>query len=92
MKRKAKLEEYTESEFAGLLNELIHGAVGVAKDKEEEYLIDLVFHIVHVAEHPEKSDLIFYPPAGRETGVEGVLREIKEWRAKSGKPGFKESD
>ncbi|BDO03284.1 hypothetical protein KAM622c_28710 [Klebsiella quasipneumoniae subsp. quasipneumoniae] len=34
--------------------------------------------------------VIFYPPKGREDSPERVVKEVKEWRARNGKPGFKE--
>ncbi|RAW92346.1 hypothetical protein CKY01_05260 [Photorhabdus laumondii subsp. clarkei] len=36
-------------------------------------------------------DLIFYPEEGIEDNPEGVLKVIKEWRARRDKPGFKNS-
>lgn len=32
---------------------------------------------------------LFYPSKTREDTPEGVVKEIKEWRAANGKPGFK---
>ncbi|RMS38787.1 Colicin/pyocin immunity protein [Pseudomonas ficuserectae] len=50
----------------------------------------LVKHFVKVTEHPAQTDVIFYPEEGQEDTPEGILKTIKEWRAKNGKPGFKE--
>lgn len=75
-----------------LVNELFIGPDNVAEDEEEQYLIDLALHIVDVTEHPEKTDLLFYPPADRERGAKGVIQEIKAWRAKSGKSCFRTPD
>lgn len=36
------------------------------------------------------SDLIYYPRDDREDSPEGIVKEIKEWRAANGKPGFKQ--
>ncbi|WP_205881600.1 bacteriocin immunity protein [Pseudomonas argentinensis] len=44
---------------------------------------------VAIADHPSGTDLLFYPPATRPDTPEGVLQEIKEWRAANGKPLFK---
>ncbi|RMM38271.1 Colicin/pyocin immunity protein [Pseudomonas amygdali pv. lachrymans] len=49
----------------------------------------LVKHFVKVTEHPAQTDVIFYPEEGQEDTPEGILKTIKEWRAKNGKPGFK---
>ncbi|WP_024682261.1 bacteriocin immunity protein [Pseudomonas syringae] len=88
MKLKSKLSDYTEAEFMGILSELFTG-VSETREDAEEYVNNLVDHITDVTEHPEKSDLLYYPPEGREDSAAGVMKEIKEWRAKNGKPGFK---
>ncbi|EAA7344738.1 bacteriocin immunity protein, partial [Salmonella enterica subsp. enterica serovar 1,4,[5],12:i:-] len=49
-----------------------------------------VLDFERLTEHPDGSDVIFYPPDEREDSPEGVVKEIKEWRAKNGKPGFKQ--
>ncbi|TPW37275.1 bacteriocin immunity protein, partial [Mixta tenebrionis] len=51
----------------------------------------LVFEFERLTEHPDGSDLIFYPRDDREDSPEGVVKEVKEWRANNGKPGFKDS-
>ncbi|MCF5488349.1 bacteriocin immunity protein [Pseudomonas syringae] len=90
MTLKSKLSDYTEAEFMEILNELFAG-VSETKENAEEYVNSLVDHITDVTEHPEKSDLLYYQPEGREDSAAGVMKEIKEWRAKNGKPGFKTS-
>ncbi|KFF81379.1 bacteriocin immunity protein [Pseudomonas syringae] len=90
MKLKSKLSDYTEAEFMEILSELFTG-VSETREDAEEYVNSLVDHITEVTEHPEKSDLLYYPLEGREDSAAGVMKEIKEWRAKNGKPGFKTS-
>lgn len=92
MKFKSTLSEYTEVEFFEILNELFDGPIGVPEDQEEQYITDLIDHIASVTEHPEESGLLCYPPADREDSANGVMQEIKAWIARSGKPGFKESE
>ncbi|KPC57202.1 Colicin/pyocin immunity protein [Pseudomonas amygdali pv. morsprunorum] len=89
MNLKSQLSDYTEAEFMEVLNELFNG-VSATKENAEEYVISLIDHIAEVTEHPEKSDLLCYPPEGREDSAAGVMKETKEWRAKNGKPGFKD--
>ncbi len=43
-----------------------------------------------LTEHPDGSDLIYYPRDDREDSPEGIVKEIKEWRAANGKSGFKQ--
>ncbi|HEP8279102.1 TPA: bacteriocin immunity protein, partial [Pseudomonas aeruginosa] len=35
------------------------------------------------------SDLLYYPNENREDSPAGVVKEVKEWRASKGLPGFK---
>ncbi|EGH31446.1 colicin/pyocin immunity protein, partial [Pseudomonas syringae pv. japonica str. M301072] len=65
MKLKSQLSDYTEAEFMEILNELFNG-VSATKENAEEYVISLIDHVAEVTEHPEKSDLLCYPPEGRE--------------------------
>jgi hypothetical protein len=48
-----------------------------------------VKHFEAITEHPGRSDVIFYPKEGQEDSPEGILKEVKEWRALNNKPGFK---
>jgi hypothetical protein len=42
-----------------------------------------------MSEHPSGSDLIYYPKPLSDNSPEGIVKEVKEWRATNGKPGFK---
>ncbi|OCQ53306.1 Colicin-E9 immunity protein [Photorhabdus australis subsp. thailandensis] len=84
MNLKNKLEDYTEAEFLALLNKIFNGEC-----KTEDEYHSLVKHIEIITEHPRRNGLIFYPENGVEDSPEGVLKVIKEWRAKSGRSGFK---
>ncbi|HBV2421528.1 TPA: bacteriocin immunity protein [Klebsiella pneumoniae] len=44
-----------------------------------------------LTEHPDGSDLICYPKPGQDDSPEGIVKEVKYWRAKNGKPGFNDS-
>lgn len=48
----------------------------------------VVYAIVNAAQHPDGTDIIFYPKEDEEDSPEGVLKRIKEWRAANGLPGF----
>ncbi len=76
--------DYTESEFLELVKELFN----VEKTTEEEDINNLI-ESKRLCEHPAGSDLIFYPDNNREDSPEGVVKEVKKWRAENGKPGFK---
>ncbi|MBF7958754.1 bacteriocin immunity protein [Rahnella victoriana] len=40
-------------------------------------------------EHPYRNGLIYHPKDGQDDSPEGIVKEVKEWRAAIGKPGFK---
>ncbi|EEQ4423135.1 bacteriocin immunity protein, partial [Escherichia coli] len=51
---------------------------------------DNLEYFINVTEHPSGSDLIYYPEGNNDGSPEGVIKEIKEWRAANGKSGFKQ--
>lgn len=79
------ITDYTETEFLGLVRKLFN----MEKTTEEQDISNLI-EFKRICEHPDGSDLIYYPRDDREDTPEGVVKEIKEWRAKNGKPGFKQ--
>lgn len=89
MKDTSRFDDYTEAEFLAFLRELFEGGDNLAPDDFEKYILKLVEHFELVTEHPNGSDVIFYPEAGREDSPGGILKEVKEWRAGNNKPGFK---
>lgn len=61
-----KISEYTEGEFLALINSLLDRSL---KSEEER---DAVVHaIVDAAEHPDGTDIIFYPQKGRKIHRKG---------------------
>lgn len=84
MTLKSKFEEYTESQYKALLQRLFDGDYSSEKELDE-----IVETIVNTSEHPNGSDILYYPEEGAEDSPEGVLNAIKTWRAATGKPGFK---
>ena len=84
-----KIEDYTEAEFLTFLTALTDFPDNLKGRALEVYLDRLVTHFELITEHPEGSDVIFYPQEGQEDTAEGILKEVKRWRAHNGKPGFK---
>ena len=62
---------------------------GSARTEGED--IKMVLEFRRLTEHPDGSDLIYYPREDREDSPAGVVQEVKQWRAANGKPGFKTS-
>ncbi|PJG62014.1 bacteriocin immunity protein [Yersinia kristensenii] len=85
MEIKKELTDYTKNEFLELINLLFIGEFSSEEEHDE-----LVNHIVKITEHPNGTDILYYPEAGVEDSPEGVIKFIKKWRAENGKPGFKE--
>ncbi|MGN1636634.1 bacteriocin immunity protein [Yersinia enterocolitica] len=80
-----KLSDYTELEFLNFVKNIYYDTY---PSEEEHIRAILQFEIL--IEHPDGSDLIYYHNDEREDSPEGVLAEVKKWRAENGKPGFKE--
>lgn len=81
---KKTISDYTEAEFLAFVKELCN----FSKRTEAEDST-LIAEFKKLTEHPEGSDVIFYPPDDREDTPEGIVKEVKRWRAANGKPGFK---
>ncbi len=84
MKSKNNISDYTELEFLDFVKQIFN----VENTTEEEDVKNILL-FKKLTEHPDGADLIYYPNEGREDSPEGVVKEVKEWRAKNGKPGFK---
>jgi hypothetical protein len=76
-----KYSDYTENEFLKLIKSLFDGGFNSEEERDS-----IVHEIINAAEHPDGTDILFYP---KDDSPEGILNCIKEWRAKNGKPGFK---
>jgi hypothetical protein len=85
MRNKTVISEYTEAEFLLFVKTLCD--FSARTEKQTDALVD---EFCRLSEHPEGSDVIFYPPDEREDTPEGIVKEVKAWRAANGKPGFKE--
>lgn len=79
-----QLSDFTEAEFLLFVSEICD--FSKRTEKQTDALID---EFERLSEHPEGSDVIFYPPDDREDTPEGIVKEVKAWRAANGKPGFK---
>ena len=86
---KEKLEDYTEAEFLEFLRGLYEERDDLSVEAFDNFIVEGVQHFELVTEHPDRSDVIFYPKEGCVSTPEDVLRVIKEWRAANNKPGFK---
>ncbi|QZN94052.1 bacteriocin immunity protein [Symbiopectobacterium purcellii] len=83
MARFESIEDCTEKEFLDFVTQIYSAEYST----EEAHAIALD-EFERISEHPFGSDLLYYPEAGKQGPLE-VVKEIKQWRAKNGKPGFK---
>lgn len=86
MADKKNISDYTEAEFLAFVKKIFN-----PDNTTEDEDVKNVLEFERITEHPDGSDVIFYPPADREDSPEGVVKEIKKWREKNGKPGFKKA-
>lgn len=84
MEHKYSISDYTETEFKKLVEAIINC------EGDEKTQDDNLENFISVTEHPSGSDLIYYPEGNNDGSPEAVIKEVKEWRAANGKPGFKQ--
>ncbi|MCQ9091259.1 bacteriocin immunity protein [Vibrio alginolyticus] len=82
---KNNITDYTESEFVQLITDICKINAG----SEQEHN-DLVMHFCRITEHPDGSDLIYYPEHPENGTPENIVRIVKQWRRSQGLPCFKE--
>ncbi|TLP64719.1 MULTISPECIES: bacteriocin immunity protein [Pseudomonas] len=90
MNLKNKIEEYSESEFTDFLKEFFENPSRLKGDALGVHINQLIDYFESLIDHPDKSDLIYYPAVGVEDSPTGVISVIKEWLAANGKPGFRQ--
>ncbi|ECF1703905.1 bacteriocin immunity protein [Salmonella enterica subsp. enterica] len=85
MELKASLSDYTEHEFIDLLRVIFTEN----ESDTDEKLDPLLEYFEKITEHPDGTDLIYYPETESDGTPEGILSIIKKWRKSQGLPGFK---
>ena len=78
------LSDFTEGEFLSFVTSICNDTY----DTEEAH-INAVRLFRKVTEHPDGSDLFYYPKPGVDNTPAGIVKTVKEWRAANGKAGFK---
>ncbi|HDS1735908.1 MULTISPECIES: bacteriocin immunity protein [Pseudomonas] len=80
---KKSISEITESEFLLFVRKICT----VDYDTDEDHR-SAVHHFERISQHPAGSDLFFYPEPGKDS-PELIVAEVKAWRLRNDKPGFK---
>lgn len=78
-----KIEDITETEFLDFVRKICKAEYSTERQHGEA-----VYQFNKISEHPDGSDLIYYPKNSADNSPEGIVTTIKEWRAANGKPGF----
>ena len=78
------LSDYTKNEFISLVAEII------SDQGTEEHQDNLLELFIQLTEHPEGSDLIYYPQSAADATPEAIAEKVQEWRKTNGKSGFRE--
>ncbi|MCW7762369.1 bacteriocin immunity protein [Photorhabdus luminescens] len=79
-----KLEDYTEAEFLEFARKVCNA--DYATEDEANVAVQ---DFIRLSEHPDGTDTLFYPSSDQDDSPEGIVKQIKEWRAKNGRSGFK---
>lgn len=83
---KNHFSDYTEAEFIQFMREIREAN----KHASDEVLDPLLQQFCQLTEHPDGTDLIYYPEDGADNSNEGIIQTVKEWRAAQGLSGFKD--
>ncbi len=84
MNKKEKISDYTETEFLEFIRTIFR-----ENSAPTDTLLDpLLNQFRKIVEHPDGTDLIYYPPSGDCT-PESIVADLKSWLSTHDKPGFK---
>ncbi|MFJ2456910.1 bacteriocin immunity protein [Pseudomonas protegens] len=81
------ISDYTESDFLDFVKNIYNANKSIYPSESSH--ANAVREFVRLTEHPDGNGLIYYPSSKREDSPEGIVKEVKTWRAANGKPGFK---
>ena len=85
IEQKRSLNDYTQAEFRMIVEELIQ-ASGTSAWQDR-----LLEHFIAVVEHPDGSDLIYYPASDAQGCAEQVVANVVAWRKSRGLSLFKDA-
>ncbi|WP_067710503.1 bacteriocin immunity protein [Erwinia sp. ErVv1] len=82
---KKTISDYTDAEFLYFVRKICN-----ADYETEAEHTKAVLEFERLTEHPHRNGLIYHPMYDQDDSPEGIVKEVREWRAKNGKPGFKQ--
>lgn len=89
MNLKPRFEDYTQAEFLAFVRLFFKNDSPLEGSAYVDWKCRMMDHFETITEHPDRSDVICFPPAGADRSAEGIVQRVMEWRAANGKPGFK---
>ncbi|MGY2291873.1 bacteriocin immunity protein [Pseudomonas sp. SDO528_S397] len=82
---KTQFSDFTEAQFIRFMQ-----SIRAANREASDEVLDLLLsQFCSVTEHPDGTDLIYYPEEGADNSNEGITQTVKHWRETNGLPGFK---
>ncbi|MFB1072123.1 bacteriocin immunity protein [Vibrio diabolicus] len=86
MQEKSSISDYTEEDFLQLVEEIFKENVSDTDDVLDE----LLEQFEDITQHPDGTDLIYYPETPEDGTPENIVRIVKEWRLAQGLACFKD--
>ena len=83
--QKHSIADYTCAEFKAVIEELLQ-ASGTSAWQDR-----LLEHFIVITEHPDGSDLLYYPPTENDGYASEVIARIITWRKSKELPLFKDA-
>ncbi|GKX63424.1 colicin immunity protein E2 [Pragia fontium] len=82
---RSRLNEYTEAEFLELINALCND---LGTEQQQNLWLE---HFIEVTNHPDGSDLIYYPVYEEDGTPQRIIEIVKQWRSSQGLASFKDT-
>ncbi len=83
---KQAITEFSESEFTQFVEKIFKENVA----ETDDVLDELLEQFESLTEHPDGSDLIYYPDDPADATPERIVEIVKQWRTSQGLPCFKD--
>lgn len=80
------ISDYSEQDFIDFIKKILIENVAETDDLLDEMLVKFE----EITEHPDGTDLIYYPENPADSTPERITEIVKEWRESKGLPSFKE--
>jgi len=82
---KSSIADYTEEDFLQFVEDIFKENVS----ETDDVLDELLEHFEDITQHPDGTDLIYYPETPENGTPESIVRIVREWRLSQGLPSFK---